>query len=70
MASRLEAAGYARREMDPSDRRRVVLHALPAGVRQAFSLFDSLYQAANDLDSEGSGGGALDPHVASCRIVG
>jgi DNA-binding MarR family transcriptional regulator len=52
MASRLEAAGYARREMDNSDRRRVVLHALPAGARQAFSLFDGLYQAANDLDSE------------------
>jgi DNA-binding MarR family transcriptional regulator len=52
MASRLEAAGYARREMDPTDRRRVVLHALPAGGRQAFSLFDGLYQAANDLDSE------------------
>jgi DNA-binding MarR family transcriptional regulator len=52
MASRLEAAGYARREMDPSDRRRVVLHALPAGAQQAFSLFDGLYRAANDLDSE------------------
>jgi DNA-binding MarR family transcriptional regulator len=52
MASRLEAAGYARREMDPNDRRRVVLHALPAGARQAFSLFDGLYRAANDLDSE------------------
>jgi DNA-binding MarR family transcriptional regulator len=52
MASRLEAAGYARREMDPNDRRRVVLHALPAGARQAFSLFDGLYRAANGLDAE------------------
>src|SRR5688500_16607569 len=32
MASRLEAGGYARREMDPKDRRRVLLHPLPDGV--------------------------------------
>src|SRR5215470_6987801 len=49
MATRLEAGGYARREMDPHDRRRVVLHASQAGAHQAFSLFDSFYQAAVDL---------------------
>jgi len=27
----------------------VLLHASPAGARQAFSLFDSLYRAAADL---------------------
>ncbi len=49
MATRLEAGGYAHREMDPHDRRRVLLHASPAGAQQAFSLFDGLYQAAADL---------------------
>lgn len=49
MATRLEAGGYAYREMDPSDRRRVVLHASPAGARQAFSLFDGLFHASNEL---------------------
>jgi DNA-binding MarR family transcriptional regulator len=49
MATRLEAGGYAYREMDPHDRRRVVLHASPAGARQAFSLFDGLYRASADL---------------------
>src|SRR5262245_30093619 len=49
MATRLEAGGYARREMDPHDRRRVLLQASPAGARQAFSLFDSFYRAAAEL---------------------
>jgi len=46
MATRLEAGGYAHREMDPNDRRRVLIHASPDGAQQAFSLFDDLYQAA------------------------
>jgi DNA-binding MarR family transcriptional regulator len=49
MATRLEAGGYARREIDPNDRRRVVLHPSPDGVRKAFSLFDDLYEAAVEL---------------------
>jgi DNA-binding MarR family transcriptional regulator len=49
MATRLEAGGYAHREMDPHDRRRVLLHASPAGAKQAFSLFDGLYRASADL---------------------
>jgi DNA-binding MarR family transcriptional regulator len=49
MATRLEAGGYAHREMDPHDRRRVLLHASPAGTRQAFSLFDDLYRASAEL---------------------
>jgi DNA-binding MarR family transcriptional regulator len=52
MASRLEAGGYARREMDPNDRRRVLLHALPSGVDQAFRLFDGLYEATVELCAE------------------
>jgi DNA-binding MarR family transcriptional regulator len=54
MATRLEAGGYAHREMDPNDRRRVLLRASPAGARQAFSLFDSLYQAAAELHARHS----------------
>jgi DNA-binding MarR family transcriptional regulator len=54
MATRLEAGGYAYREMDPADRRRVLLHASPAGARQAFSLFDNLYRAAADLHAQHS----------------
>jgi DNA-binding MarR family transcriptional regulator len=49
MATRLEAGGYATREIDPKDRRRVLMHASPAGTQQAFSLFDDFYQAAIDL---------------------
>jgi len=52
MATRLEAGGYARREMDPNDRRRVYLHASPTGARQAFSLFDGLYRASASLLGE------------------
>jgi len=51
MATRLEAGGYAHREMDPSDRRRVVLHASPAGAEKAFGLFDGLYEAAAELNA-------------------
>jgi DNA-binding MarR family transcriptional regulator len=49
MATRLEAGGYARREIDPNDRRRVLLHPSEEGMRTAFGLFDGLYQAAVDL---------------------
>jgi DNA-binding MarR family transcriptional regulator len=49
MASRLEAGGYARREMDPKDRRRVLLHPLPDGVTQAFRLFDDFFEATSGL---------------------
>jgi DNA-binding MarR family transcriptional regulator len=49
MAGRLEVGGYAYREMDPNDRRRVLIHALPPGAQQAFSLFDDLYQAASAM---------------------
>ena len=52
MASRLESGGYARREMDPNDRRRVTLHASETGAQQAFSLFDRLYEATTDLLGE------------------
>ena len=49
MATRLEAGGYARREIDPTDRRRILMHASPAGAERAFSLFDGFYQEAVGL---------------------
>jgi DNA-binding MarR family transcriptional regulator len=49
IAGRLEAAGYAHREMDPADRRRVHLHASRSGAQQAFSLFNGLQEASTEL---------------------
>ena len=46
MATRLEAGGYATREMDPSDRRRVVLRASPTGAERAFGYFNDLYDSS------------------------
>jgi DNA-binding MarR family transcriptional regulator len=51
MATRLERGGYARREMDPGDRRRVLLHAEPHGVQQVYGLFGGLYAAAAGLSA-------------------
>jgi DNA-binding MarR family transcriptional regulator len=51
MATRLEAGGYAHREMDPNDRRRVLIHASPSGADQAFRLFDDLYHAAATMNA-------------------
>lgn len=52
MAARLEAGGYARREIDPADRRRILLHPSSAGAQQAFRLFDDLYRASVELGSD------------------
>ena len=49
MATRLEAGGYAYREIDPTDRRRILMHASPTGTQRAFSLFDDFYQASAGL---------------------
>lgn len=49
MASRLENGGYVRREIDPKDRRRIVMHAVPEGAQQAFSRFDGFYEAVVEL---------------------
>jgi DNA-binding MarR family transcriptional regulator len=51
MATRLEASGYARREMDPKDRRRVLLHASPEKAFQAFGLFEDLSRGMAELTS-------------------
>jgi len=42
---RLEKAGFARRERDPSDRRKVFVRALPAVERRVVPLYRSLQQA-------------------------
>lgn len=49
MATRLESGGYAYREIDPKDRRRILMHASAEGTRQAFRLFDDFYIAATRL---------------------
>ncbi|WP_157251534.1 MarR family winged helix-turn-helix transcriptional regulator [Nonomuraea typhae] len=49
MAARLEAGGYASREIDPKDRRRILMHASPLGAERAFGLFDDFYQATTQL---------------------
>lgn len=52
MAGRLESGGFARREMDPHDRRRVLLHASPEGARQAFDLFAGLYGSVGKVAAQ------------------
>ncbi|MFS8096330.1 MarR family transcriptional regulator [Lentzea alba] len=52
MAGRLEAGGFARREMDPHDRRRVLLHASPEGTQQAYGLFAGLYDAVGEVAAQ------------------
>jgi DNA-binding MarR family transcriptional regulator len=49
MATRLETGGYAYREIDPKDRRRILMYASPTGTQRAFSLFDDFYQASASL---------------------
>ena len=49
MATRLEKGGYAYREMDPSDRRRIIMRPSPSGVERAFGLFDGFYEAVTGM---------------------
>ncbi len=52
MAARLEKHGYVTREMDPADRRRVLLRVEQEGAERAFALFDGVYQAMVELFGE------------------
>jgi DNA-binding MarR family transcriptional regulator len=52
IVDRLEKAGYVRREQDPRDRRRVILHLLPEEVQSKIApLYDSLQRATTELCS-------------------
>lgn len=46
---RLEKAGYVRREKDPTDRRKVVVRALPAMTRRIAPVYDSLQREMTRL---------------------
>lgn len=46
---RLEAAGYVRREKDPTDRRKVVVRALPAMTRRIAPVYESLQREMTRL---------------------
>ncbi|MCE7008283.1 MarR family transcriptional regulator [Kibdelosporangium philippinense] len=52
MAGRLEKHGYVTREIDPNDRRRVLLSVQQEGAEQAFAMFDGVYQAMVELFGE------------------
>ncbi|ONI91159.1 hypothetical protein ALI144C_01495 [Actinosynnema sp. ALI-1.44] len=52
MAARLEKNRYVTREVDPADRRRVLLTVQPEGTEQAFALFDGMYQSMVELFAE------------------
>jgi DNA-binding MarR family transcriptional regulator len=49
MAARLERGKLAHREMDATDRRRVILRADDKGVEWVLDLFDSLFKASAAL---------------------
>jgi DNA-binding MarR family transcriptional regulator len=51
MATRLEADGFAFREMDPTDRRRVLMHASPSGMQLASDLFARISEVTEELAS-------------------
>ncbi len=52
MATRLESGGYATRETDRRDRRRVLLRASPTGGAQALRLSEGFYRACAALRDE------------------
>jgi DNA-binding MarR family transcriptional regulator len=46
---RLEAAGYVRREADPTERRRVIVRVIPSRLRGVGRLFEPLAAAMAEL---------------------
>jgi len=52
MATRLESGGYAHREIDPTDRRRVLIHVDQPAAQRAIAHFDGLYTAIGRLCDE------------------
>jgi DNA-binding MarR family transcriptional regulator len=49
MVDRLERAGYVRREVDPGDRRRVIIHLLPERLAAIAPHYQAMATAWNDL---------------------
>ncbi|MCC7447804.1 MAG: MarR family transcriptional regulator [Anaerolineae bacterium] len=49
IVDRLEKAGWARREPDPHDRRRVIIHPGPQDSKTVSGLYDAHMQAMNHL---------------------
>jgi DNA-binding MarR family transcriptional regulator len=49
---RLEKAGFARRERDPNDRRRIIIRPIPSRAREIGRLFESLAQSMTKLCSQ------------------
>jgi DNA-binding MarR family transcriptional regulator len=52
MATRMEAGGYAHREIDTKDRRRILLHAAQPAAQEAIAHFDGLYESIARLCGE------------------
>jgi DNA-binding MarR family transcriptional regulator len=49
MVDRLERAGYVRREVDPGDRRRVIIHPLPERLAAIASSYRGMTAAWSEL---------------------
>ena len=49
MIDRLERGGYVRREPDPSDRRKVMVHLVPEQLGEIMRHYEPITQAAHDL---------------------
>lgn len=46
---RLEAAGYVRRDPDPTDRRKIIIVGVPERMREVSELYDGMGQAWRDV---------------------
>ena len=49
VVDRLERAGWAKRENDPADRRRVIIHAVPQDTNAEEGLYDPYTEAMSNL---------------------
>ena len=49
LVDRLERGGYARRERDPRDRRRVIIRTIPERLREIAPLYESMARATAEL---------------------
>lgn len=49
MIDRLERGGYVQRELDPKDRRRVIVRVIPERCQEAIAYFEPMRQAAHEI---------------------